>query len=707
MIEARIADIDELEKLIKQYGSFNVIANSNVDNLMHDARNYQDDSPSKSSTVPEYISLLCLKYPYSEGINEYIKSPDEILLDFKKINDLAIGILRKSHFLHLGKFDNDRIGAEAQLNDIARTFSSEELSVRGQTFEDHHWDYLEDIYTEYNLFYEKQIGFNISDAISLCIGISDFVVKEFQKSIANYETNYKRAYKEIIDYKYRKIIPNTFYPKEILEDIAKHRDEEIKQHFQISYYTHQRVTLGHSICFTAQQLANFTETDIHRVEKFLDALSISFESIPVGFSLPEVIHPLKKSPLIKHRNKYIVSSIELLDYSVDILFEEEAKKINKFYIKYKKRKHDFLTSKGIEYISAILKTQQFYSHLKYEVDNQIFESDGIILFDNCVFLIEAKSKKISDRAKKGYIDKLADHIEEIVNESHEQAVRTYKYLSNNSNAKFLNSEKKEVVINGAKYNKAFFISLTDEPISAISCNIKISNSLKLFSEETFPWLVSLYDLRVVSEHMESPTYFIHFLERRKAFFKKEKFMIVDELDILGNYLNNSLNFEHINFSEATDILLPSYLNDFNNFYFSEAGVRKKRFPKMKHYTIAGVKDFVRKIELSNLPYRTEVTTQLLNFSKKKQDEFLDYLKLMRKRFSKDRANHDFALGGKNEKGEWILSYFLSPDTDLYNDLFDQYLECKLKQPNPNRLIAIRDTGVKEMKIKEIIFIHKT
>ena len=423
--------------------------------------------------------------------------------------------------------------------------------------------------------------------------------------------------------------------------------------------------------------------------------------------MPEVIHPLKKSPLIKHRNKYIVSSIELLDYSVDILFEEEAKKINKFYIKYKKRKHDFLTSKGIEYISAILKTQQFYSHLKYEVDNQIFESDGIILFDNCVFLIEAKSKKISDRAKKGYIDKLADHIEEIVNESHEQAVRTYKYLSNNSNAKFLNSEKKEVVINGAKYNKAFFISLTDEPISAISCNIKISNSLKLFSEETFPWLVSLYDLRVVSEHMESPTYFIHFLERRKAFFKKEKFMIVDELDILGNYLNNSLNFEHINFSEATDILLPSYLNDFNNFYFSEAGVRKKRFPKMKHYTIAGVKDFVRKIELSNLPYRTEVTTQLLNFSKKKQDEFLDYLKLMRKRFSKDRANHDFALGGKNEKGEWILSYFLSPDTDLYNDLFDQYLECKLKQTNPNRLIAIRDTGVKEMKIKEIIFIHKT
>ena len=195
----------------------------------------------------------------------------------------------------------------------------------------------------------------------------------------------------------------------------------------------------------------------------------------------------------------------MLDYSVDILFEEEAKKINKFYIKYKKRKHDFLTSKGIEYISAILKTQQFYSHLKYEVDNQIFESDGIILFDNCVFLIEAKSKKISDRAKKGYIDKLADHIEEIVNESHEQAVRTYKYLSNNSNAKFLNSEKKEVVINGAKYNKAFFISLTDEPISAISCNIKISNSLKLFSEETFPWLVSLYDLRVVSEHMESPT----------------------------------------------------------------------------------------------------------------------------------------------------------------------------------------------------------
>ena len=184
-------------------------------------------------------------------------------------------------------------------------------------------------------------------------------------------------------------------------------------------------------------------------------------------------------------------------------------------------------------------------------------------------------------------------------------------------------------------------------------------------------------------------------------------MIVDELDILGNYLNNSLNFEHINFSEATDILLPSYLNDFNNFYFSEAGVRKKRFPKMKHYTIAGVKDFVRKIELSNLPYRTEVTTQLLNFSKKKQDEFLDYLKLMRKRFSKDRANHDFALGGKNEKGEWILSYFLSPDTDLYNDLFDQYLECKLKQTNPNRLIAIRDTGVKEMKIKEIIFIHKT
>jgi len=46
--------------------------------------------------------------------------------------------------------------------------SSEELLVRNETFEDHHWELFEYLYTRYHDYFREKRGFTVGEAIHLC-----------------------------------------------------------------------------------------------------------------------------------------------------------------------------------------------------------------------------------------------------------------------------------------------------------------------------------------------------------------------------------------------------------------------------------------------------------------------------------------------------------------------------------------------------------
>lgn len=78
--------IIELEKMIRNYGSFNIIANSVARN--HFKTNRDNDDEGLKVTIPEYIALLCLKFPFSVGYRELTNMRD-VPKDLHEINELT------------------------------------------------------------------------------------------------------------------------------------------------------------------------------------------------------------------------------------------------------------------------------------------------------------------------------------------------------------------------------------------------------------------------------------------------------------------------------------------------------------------------------------------------------------------------------------------------------------------------------------------
>jgi hypothetical protein len=699
-------DIAACESLILKYGAFNVIANSVVHNQLQGPDEEMPGGPARQPTIPEYVALICLKHQPTLGIGE-LTNARGVMDDFYEIQILVNRIFAQYSFLHYRKFKVwDEKGVKSDIEHIAQSISASELLVRNPTFEEFHWDLLEELYTYYDDYFKDRLGFTISEAIAICLTIQDHMVEAYKTSVENFRKSSGQMYKEIMEYKYNNKKPAQFYPQDYLDGYIKMRDEDIKWEFRYSMLTYEMITRGDRMSFTVDQIAASEPIEKPTISRFLDSLSMNFGDVNPDFSKPEIIHPLKNKPLIVKDGQFICPSIPLLDYSLDKLFEDTLLNDSKKKEKYKQWRHDYLVSKGVQLLTNALNATDVYENLEYPGG----EIDGLIMCDTNMIFIEGKSHRITDRAKTGYAARIETHIKQIVKASYSQALKGHEYLFGKEDVEFKDKKGKKVVLDGSKFINSYFISLTLDDISPLSCNIKVNNSLGLFAKDTFPWIVSLYDLRSVCEYMEGPSYLLQYLHRRKEFFRYEKFQVLDELDILGYYLKRNLRFDDIikkDYEKHTVIRLESMRDEFNASYDYEYGNSKREVKKRKHFTIQPIKNLVQALEDSGLPFAKDAGVQILEFGSKLKEQLLGYIKQIKRRFARDGKIHDFRIHGNDVNDyEWMLIYCVGKDELGMIESFDKWVEKKYNEEVFDKFIAIFDVGQNGFKILKVHHLKK-
>ena len=695
--------IAALEQKIREYGSFNVIANAFVQNQIG-AGESEGDRPQKSPVVSEYVALVCLKVPYALGIGELLKARD-LAKDFHDINELAREIVQLHSLLHRSGYAI--YNADGSINEseqMAASLSAEELLVRNETFEEHHWERLEELYRPYDTYFREKLGFTVDEAIRICLTIQDYVNENFKKGVQGPMEHAQQMLKEIMAFKTSGQKPGNFYPPEMLEAYKTLSEDQLMGEFFGSMATYSMTMMGHNLSFTAEVISEMEDLELKTVDDFLNQFSIGFQEISPDFTLPEVLSPLRDRPLLRHRETYLCSSFFLLDYALDRLFQRtlfaDSKKTNK----YKAHRHDYLLETGMGYLTKTLATGNFYMNLTYDGG----ELDGLIFCGNNAFFIEAKSHQISDRAKKGYIDRLMNHVEEIVEESHFQAKRTYTYLKGKVDAEFKRKNGSKVIIDGTKFHNVYFISLTLEGIKAVSTSLKVGNTLGLFDVHTFPWIVSLYDLRVICEHMEGPSYLIQYMHRRREFFKVQKYHVNDELDLLYYYLETNMRFDDLLMKHPDkDVLhLASMSDTFNPYYAWEQDRDRPKVEKLKHYTQFGVKQIITALEKSGIDNAIDAAVQILELGSDTKQQLIKSIQTIKKRYRKDNANHDFRMVGDSgaEATNWMLSYWVGPNQLEVISYFADTVQRQFTEAKPDEYFALYDTGKESYQFKRIIWL---
>lgn len=249
---------------------------------------------------------------------------------------------------------------------------------------------------------------------------------------------------------------------------------------------------------------------------------------------------------------------------------------------------------------------------KWREGSQQFESDLVVRYDTTILLVEAKSGKVSWPALRGAPARMIEHIRSLIVDPSDQSGKLALRLQ----------EDIERMRRGETTQLRFPV-----PMEGVTCVVRLSVTLHDFATlQSVPGMLaeagilqnkyplapcmSLADLEIVLDLFDEPCVRLHYLRRRAELLFKIN-AVGDELDMLGFYLDTSLDVGAMN-KESSTFLLPGYSKRVDRYYTQiDEGIR---MPKPQPNTSAWFKRLCEQLFQRNRPGWSEIACALLSVS---------------------------------------------------------------------------------------------
>lgn len=204
-----------------------------------------------------------------------------------------------------------------------------------------------------------------------------------------------------------------------------------------------------------------------------------------------------------------------------------------------------------EYLARILpqatQLQEIYYPLAEDgKKTRMYETDGIIIYDDHLFVIEVKSGAFT------YTDPTTDFnahvksLEGLLADPAKQGSRFLKYLRGAEEVPIFDKHGKEVLrIRNDDYRQVTLCAITLDQFTEIAAQTQRVSEIGIAVGTEPLWALSLGDLRVYADIFSNPLEFLHFIEQRKEAFASSNVQLDDELDHLGLYLKHNHYVKHL------------------------------------------------------------------------------------------------------------------------------------------------------------------
>lgn len=213
------------------------------------------------------------------------------------------------------------------------------------------------------------------------------------------------------------------------------------------------------------------------------------------------------------------------------------------------RRAKYLEDAIREAFSGAFGAQVAEPNVKWSYDGIGYETDLLVQVDTQLFIIEAKSHKISWPALRGAPDRLRKHIEEVLLGPAIQSKRLedaiWEWLRDDKSRLDLKSK-----IDLSAVREITRLSVTLEDFASIQSNLKdVSRAGLVPDDSAMAVTMSLSDLQSIFEILDNPVERMFYLKRRKE-LQETGMYVADELDLLGLYLGTGLDLDPVESSEV-------------------------------------------------------------------------------------------------------------------------------------------------------------
>lgn len=671
----------ELEELISQFNPLDTIANIAFLNLFTDPETYKEYSFEGRQPYVEYLALLCLKKQYEE--KDRFKIPGKEVEDFQKL----IERIFMDTFWYYGTehVKPEKSQPPTPLEALRFETVIRFLMIRNPGYYHHLEDLLKNLFNIRPVY--KWMIENLGFDIEVGIRCSNSIIKLMETRILERRKKAIKEKAEILSElnNYRKSgkIRNQKY-KELVEKLSKFDSKSQTEQIKILLTVWIYFALGDTFSFDVDDLIQNTKCSAGEIEKFLDNFSINFGDIEENFYMPEPVHKLQTKPIIKHPGGYFCPAPGMLLWSLKPGIEEIMKSDSKFWNRYEKLRHNYLLKGSLEFFNNIFQSKaQIFSNLKYNNN----ELDGLIIFDRNCFLIEVKGGGLTPRSKKGFFDRLKKDVKDLIKEAHDQALRAKNYIDSSSQPIFRDNKRK-LIFPKSKVDSYFLITISLDALDPFTVNVPQLQDAGLLSKQDLPWAVSFLDLRVISEIVEFPTQFIHYLKRRLRINDIEKIKAHDELDFFMNYLKEGLYYEE-GINDFSFLQLATYTTELDDYYTYISGQRKTKADKPKQPMSKLFRALIQELENKGGDGYTKVIEALLEMDDVSRKKIIESFESQKAKTKNDGRLHDFTMTvGNNQLG---YTWFIASDDNNLERLFERLVSyCSLKkyQTRANRWVGL-------------------
>jgi hypothetical protein len=256
-------------------------------------------------------------------------------------------------------------------------------------------------------------------------------------------------------------------------------------------------------------------------------------------------------------------------------------------------------------------------------DSKEYENDCLIVCGPLALVFEAKSERVDDVAKRGGVKTLEDHYDTLVCEPARQAARLARLLEVGSGIRRFKTKKHgEFDLELSGIRRAVCISVTLDWLPAASlCWQKLVAS-GLVPPENRPAInLSLADLLIVLQVLESPAKRIHYFWRRIEWEARVEYL-ADEEDLLVYYLSEGLAIpQPEDGSDRRRIMLYGNSDQLHRYYMAEWADPENLPPLPKRILTPWWSAIIKRIESIDLSHGWDITCVLLDLSFERQQEF--------------------------------------------------------------------------------------
>lgn len=297
-------------------------------------------------------------------------------------------------------------------------------------------------------------------------------------------------------------------------------------------------SVGEAMLIQPQLLADAASVSIEVAAAYLRSLSTPFGQTD---SLFEVAEQIRFAPYLQIDEDNFFLTVPGNDlWALRMILEQTVKGE-----RYARRRGSWLESRSVTMLTNTLSPDEAHAGVKIidaDGHTELGEIDGLLRFGDTILVVEAKAATMRPGARRGG-KALLTHLEGTLQKAAQQVRLARDAMHGQGGASLRTCEGKSLVL-GERVREVHPLLVTLDDLSAVAPVVwELAGSTILPEGVATPWIVTMHELDLVCQTVESPIQLIHFLRRRARLNELGGRIAADELDWWMLYLNRGLYFE--------------------------------------------------------------------------------------------------------------------------------------------------------------------